>query len=181
MAARGQVLGSHVQFSSMSKIAGFSQKTTGAGRAAAASASATRPPATINRAGCDRKNVGSLPAQKLPAQGSTAPLVRRPSIPATAPEDAWGKVGCMNGSVNSGVSRPGLARTLMQAGKGRAANNATVVSRDKTRRKTLSMSARDDGLLHVDSTRRCWDGLSVKDELNQDDHPQVRLIPRLFF
>ena len=175
--ARGQVVGSHVQFNSMSKIARLSssEKTTGAVRTAAAAAASVpaRQPASINS---DRKNAASLAHR--PSVLSASRLERKPREQTVASQ---GRAGCMNGTSN-GHTAVSVSRTStsMQAGRQRTGVNVGV-SREKTRTVTsMSGTGRDGGLVrvdgmrvscgNVDGTRGCW-GL---DELNEDDHPQVR-------
>jgi len=157
----------------MSKIARLSsgEKTTGAVCTAAAAASVpARRPASINS---ERKNAASLAHR--PSVLSTPRLERTPREQTVA---SHGRAGCMNGASNGhmAVSTPRTS-TSMQAGRQRTGG----VSREKTRTVTsMSGTGRDGGLLRVDGTRVSWGdvdgtrGCWGLDELNEDDHPQVR-------
>ena len=158
----------------MSKIARFSHK-----RKTGAENGSLRPPAIINRLGCDRKNARSVAAQKQYTHITSAPHMGKrtpwhPGTPGTAEED--GGLQVEYGGCDSGIVEPDFTRTLSQVGGDRNAAYTTA-SGDNTGRKTSPMSVKCDGLLRMDGTAGCWDGSIVDDDLDEEDHPQVRMLP----
>ena len=156
----------------MSKIARLSHhKMTGAETAS------LKPPAIINRLGCDRKNVKSVAAQKQFTHGNIiAPHIGKRTLwhPGTAEEDGGLQVGYGGG--DKGIVQSGFTQTLTQGGRARNSIPTSSGDNSGTGRKASPMSVKHDGLLRVDGTAGCWNGSIVDDELDVGDSPQVRTV-----